>query len=118
MPSTMLIYTYHNSTYITRVLKTSSFPCCITQWCTPCIKTAPAHLIIWYSILVTMVTHNFLPKWFSWQLKSCGMSTITLLTRMVYMVTVGLKMTKLQSEMLLYSGILSAILPDFTSTYL
>ena len=48
-------------------------------------------------ILVTMVTHIFLPKWFLWQPKSCSVSTMSLLTIVLNMVTIGLELAKLQS---------------------
>ena len=35
--------TYQNATHTIRMLKTSACHLCITQWCTPCIRTAPVH---------------------------------------------------------------------------
>ena len=60
-----------------------------------------------------MVTHNFLPKWFPWQTKSCDILTLLLLTRILNMVKIGLKLLKLQSEVALFRNI-SLILSVFT----
>ena len=48
-------------------------------------------------IVVTMVTHIFPPKWFSWQPKSCELSMISLLIRIPNMVKIGIELAKLQS---------------------
>ena len=66
-----------------------------------------------------MVTHKCPPKWFPWQPKLCDMSTISLLTRILNMVDIGLPLTK-QSEIALFRNIFSrlAIVPDLTLTYL
>ena len=47
--------------------------------------------------LVTIVTHIFPPKWFSWQPKSSDLSAISLLTGIPNMVKIGLELAKLQS---------------------
>ena len=98
--------------YIIIMLKTSAFQWCITQWYTPCIRTAPAHFI--YSILVAMITHNFPSKWLPWQPKSCDMSTIFLLIRILNTVKIGLKLMKLQWEVALLGNIIS----NFSRFYL
>ena len=57
--------------------------------------------------LVTMVTHNFLTKWFPWQSMSYDMSTISFLASIRNMGKVGLKLTKLQPEVSLFRNIVS-----------
>ena len=52
-------------------------------------------------------TDNFRTKGFPWQPKSCDMLTISLLSRMLNMVTIGLKLKKLQSEVALFQNIIS-----------
>ena len=51
--------------------------------------------------------HNFPLKWFPWQPKSYGMSTISVLSRMLTVVKIGLKLTELQSEVCLFINIIS-----------
>ena len=57
--------------------------------------------------LVTMATHNSLPKWLPWQSISCDMWTISFLARIRNMMKIGLKLTILQSELALFSNIFS-----------
>ena len=97
--------TYQNSTQLTRMLKTSAFQWYITQYCKPCMRTAPAQLIIYY--FGNYGNTLFPARMVSMATKSCDMSTISLLTRMLNMVKFGLKLTKLQSEVCLFRNIIS-----------
>ena len=63
-----------------------------------------------------MVTHNFSQKLFPWQLESCEMSTVSALASIPSVAEIGLKLTKIQSEVALFSNIFSknVILPHGT----
>ena len=52
-----------------------------------------------------MVIHNFQPKWFPWQPKSCGMLTISLLTGVLKMVKIGHKLMKLLQNVALLTNL-------------
>ena len=54
-----------------------------------------------------MVIHNLPQKCFLWKPKSCNMLTISLLTIILNIVKIGLKLTKLQSEVALFGNIIS-----------
>ena len=60
-----------------------------------------------------MLTHNLQSKWFPSQPKSCAMSIISVLASIPSVTKIGLKFTKLQSEVALFSNIISkrVILP-------
>ena len=60
-----------------------------------------------------MVTY-FPTTWLPWQLKSCDMSTISLLTRMLNVMKIGLTLTKLQSQVTLFWNIIT----NFTLTHM
>ena len=62
--------------------------------------------IIHVSILVTMVTHKFLPKWFPWKPTACGMATISQLASIEVWWRCGLNWRN-YIQKLLYSLIFS-----------
>ena len=64
------------------------------------IGTATANLIIYIFILVTMVTHNFPPKWFPWQLNHVTCQLSSLKVRIPSIAKIGLTSTTVQSDVL------------------
>ena len=64
-------------------------------------------------IFITIATHYFPLKWSPWQPKSCDISIISVVASIPSVATIGLKLTKLQSEVALFSDIFSkkVILP-------
>ena len=66
-----------------------------------------------------METHKFPTKWFPWQPKLCDTWAISLLTRILNIVKIGLKLTK-ESQVALFRNIFSKTtnLPDFTWPHL
>ena len=54
--------------------------------------------------ICVLLNHSFPPKWFLWQPKLHGIATMSLLTRIPNMVTIGLKLTTTVRSCLFYNN--------------